>query len=303
MKTRFFCLLVLFATSSATAQYRDKTLIAHRGASAYAPEHTLAAYQMAIDQKADYVEQDLQITKDGVLVCLHDLTLERTTNVEEVFPERFVREQSNGPEVKHWYVSDFTLSEIKRLDAGSWFDRKYRGARVPTFQEAIDLIRGKAGLYPETKEPEVYGRRGFDMEQLVVDILKKNKLFEWGSDTKTPVIIQSFSPASLQRLREYKSRLPHLLLISDQTSEYLREAGMPKVLNFANGLGPAKEILASNPTLVKRAHALGLSVTPYTFRNGDIGGFGSLREQMVFFLRQLDVDAVFTDNPDLFPRN
>ena len=75
MKTRFFCLLVLFATSSATAQYRDKTLIAHRGASAYAPEHTLAAYQMAIDQKADYVEQDLQITKDGVLVCLHDLTL------------------------------------------------------------------------------------------------------------------------------------------------------------------------------------------------------------------------------------
>jgi len=303
MKTRFFCLLVLFATSSATAQYRDKTLIAHRGASAYAPEHTLAAYQMAIDQKADYVEQDLQITKDGVLVCLHDLTLERTTNVEEVFPERFVREQSNGPEVKHWYVSDFTLSEIKRLDAGSWFDRKYRGARVPTFQEAIDLIRGKAGLYPETKEPEVYGRRGFDMEQLVVDILKKNKLFEWGSDTKTPVIIQSFSPASLQRLREYKSRLPHLLLISDQTSEYLREGGMPKVLNFANGLGPAKEILAGNPTLVKRAHGLGLSVTPYTFRNGDIGGFGSLREQMVFFLRQLDVDAVFTDNPDLFPRN
>jgi len=302
MKTRFFCLLVLFATSSATAQYRDKTLIAHRGASAYAPEHTLAAYQMAIDQKADYVEQDLQITKDGVLVCLHDLTLERTTNVAEVFPERFVTEQ-NGREVKHWYVSDFTLSEIKRLDAGSWFDRKFRGARVPTFQEAIDLIRGKAGLYPETKEPEVYGRRGFDMEQLVVDILKKNKLFEWGSDTKTPVIIQSFSPASLQRLREYKSRLPHLLLIGDQTSEYLREAGMPKVLNFANGLGPAKEILAGNPTLVKRAHSLGLSVTPYTFRNGDIGGFASLREQMVFFLRQLDVDAVFTDNPDLFPRN
>lgn len=187
MKTRFFCLLVLFAASSAAAQYRDKTLIAHPGASAYAPEHTLVSYQMAIDQKADYVEQDLQITKDGVLVCNHDLTLERTTNVEEVFPERFVTEQSNGREVKHRYVSDFTLSEIKRLDAGSWFDRKYRGARVPTFQEAIDLIRGKAGLYPETKEPEVYGRRGFDMEQLVVDILKKNKLFEqFTAETQRP---------------------------------------------------------------------------------------------------------------------
>ena len=302
-KHLLLCLLVLLPASSAPSQYRDKTLIAHRGASAYAPEHTLAAYQMAIDQKADYVEQDLQITKDGVLVCLHDLTLERTTNVEEVFPDRFVTEQSNGRDVKHWYVSDFTLAEMKRLDAGSWFDRKFNRARVPTFQEAIDEIRGKAGLYPETKEPEVYGRSGFDMERLVVDLLKKNKLFEWGSDPKTPVIIQSFSPASLQRLREYKSRLPHVLLIGDAKSEWLREDGMQKVLGFANGLGPAKEILPGNPTLVKRAHALGLSVTPYTFGGGDTGGFASLREQMLFFLRQLDVDALFTDNPDLFPRN
>ena len=99
------------------AQSSRKMLVAHRGASAYAPEHTIAAYKLAIEQGADYVEQDLQISKDGVLVCLHDLTLERTTNVEEVFPDRAAT--VNGR--RTWNVSDFTLQELKRLDAGSWF--------------------------------------------------------------------------------------------------------------------------------------------------------------------------------------
>src|SRR5499425_2148636 len=115
------------------AQSGKKILIAHRGASAYAPEHTIEAYRLAIEQGADFVEQDLQITKDGALVCLHDLTLERTTDVEEVFPVRFrvdvSEDQSPGgasaiAPTKHWYVSDFTLGEIKQLDAGSWFDAK-----------------------------------------------------------------------------------------------------------------------------------------------------------------------------------
>ncbi|MCA1600850.1 MAG: hypothetical protein LC776_04090 [Acidobacteria bacterium] len=141
-----------------------KILVAHRGASAYAPEHTLESYQLALKQGADFVEQDLQITRDGVLVCLHDLTLERTTNVKEVFPKGFREERVDGTPKRVWYVSDFTLREIKQLDAGSWFDVKFKGARVPTFQEAIDLVRGKAGIYPETKAPEVYNERGFDME-------------------------------------------------------------------------------------------------------------------------------------------
>ena len=135
---------------SAAQTSGKKLLIAHRGASGYAPEHTLASYRLAIAQKADYVEQDLQITKDGVLVCAHDETLERTTNVEEVFPQRGKDEAGK----RHWYVADFTLAEIKQLDAGSWFNEKFKGERVPTFQEAIDLVRGKAGLYPETKAPE-----------------------------------------------------------------------------------------------------------------------------------------------------
>ncbi len=153
-----------------------KSLVAHRGASAYAPEHTFESYTLAMKQGADFVEQDLQITRDGVLVCLHDLTLERTTNVKEIFPTRFREELVAGARAPRWNVSDFTLREIKQLDAGAWFDAKFKGTRVPTFQEAIDLVRGKAGLYPETKAPEVYGQRGFDMERLVLDVLKKNRL-------------------------------------------------------------------------------------------------------------------------------
>src|SRR5918992_375823 len=96
----------------------QKQLVAHRGASAYAPEHTLEAYRLALDQGADYVEQDLAVSKDGVLVCIHDLTLERTTNVEEVFPDRFTEDTSSGTPVRRWLVNDFTLAEIKRLEAG-----------------------------------------------------------------------------------------------------------------------------------------------------------------------------------------
>ena len=115
-----------------------KQLVAHRGASAYAPEHTLEAYRLAIEQGADFVEQDLAVTKDGVLVCIHDLTLERTTNVEEVFPTASSRTRPAPRRSRRWLVGDFTLAEIKQLDAGSWFDAKFAGARIPTFQEAID---------------------------------------------------------------------------------------------------------------------------------------------------------------------
>jgi glycerophosphoryl diester phosphodiesterase len=106
----------------------------------------------------------------------------------------------------------------------------------------------------------------------------------------------------LQRLRQYKSQLPHVLLIGDQNSEWLTPEGMPKVLDFGNGLGPAIEILERQPDTVRRAHSLGLSVTPYTFRSASTGRFTSVHDEMKYFLLQLDVDAVFTDNPDLFPR-
>jgi len=279
-----------------------KILVAHRGASAYTPEHTLEAYQLALRQNADFVEQDLQITRDGVLVCLHDLTLERTTNVKEIFSKGFREEVVNGTPVRRWYVSDFTLAQIKQLDAGSWFDVKYKGARVPTFQEAIDLIRGEAGLYPETKAPEVYSQRGFDMERLVLEVLKRNRLDQPSASRHTPVIIQSFSPESLRRLSGMsKTILPLVLLVGDESrARWLTAAGLSEAKQFATGIGPAKALV--DKSVVIQAHARGLSVTPYTFRSSNTGRFNNVREEMSYYLYSLGVDALFTDNPDLFPR-
>jgi glycerophosphoryl diester phosphodiesterase len=293
---------LLLACAAVTAQNQRKILIAHRGASAYAPEHTLAAYRLALEQKADFVEQDLQISKDGVLVCLHDLTLERTTNVEDVFPDR-ATQVSGG--ARTWNISDFTLAELKRLDAGSWFEPKFKGQQIPTFQEAIDLVRGKAGLYPETKDPDVYGSRGFDMESLLLAQLAKNQLDRPGTDANPPVIIQSFSAASLRKMRKAGSTLPLTFLVSDldkTRDRWLTDDGLRQVREFANGLGPAKALLLADPTLAARAHAAGLTVTPYTFRSAATPPGKTVTEEMSDFLYRIGVDALFTDNPDRFPR-
>lgn len=292
-------LLAGWSLAFSQAQPSKKILVAHRGASGYAPEHTLEAYRLGIEQKADFIEQDLQITKDGVLVCLHDITLDRTTDVEQVFPDRATVE--NG--VKHWYVADFTLAEIKRLDAGGWFNEKFKGARVPTFTEAIQAVRSKAGLYPETKEPEVYGKRGFEMEKLLLDELKKHNLDQPNADPKTPVIIQSFSPASLRKLVGVNSKLARVLLVHNGSEkQWLNPEGLKEAKKFADGIGPSKSLIEAEPKIVQWAHDLGLTVTPYTFRTGLSGKYKDVREEMRQFLFTYGVDALFTDNPDQFPR-
>src|SRR6188472_532001 len=168
MRSAYLLVALLAAMVSPTRPF----LVAHRGASGYAPEHTIAAYTLAMEQGADYVEQDLTLTSDGVLVCLHDDTLERTTDVETRFPDRAVVESGPGGQpVKRWYANDFTLAELKTLDAGSWFDARFAGARIATFEEAIALVQGKAGLFPELKSPARLNARGVDVEQAVTDML------------------------------------------------------------------------------------------------------------------------------------
>jgi glycerophosphoryl diester phosphodiesterase len=277
-----------------------KQLVAHRGASAYAPEHTREAYRLALEQRADFVEQDLAVSKDGVLVCIHDLTLERTTNVEDVFPDRFVEDKSGPAPAKRWPVHDFTLAEIKRLDAGTWFDQKFVGARVPMFQEAIDLVRGKAGLYPELKDPEFYRTRGVSPEKLLAEVLTRNSLV---NDSATAVIIQSFDDTTLKNLARDLASVPRVFLVEARaidrvdSSEKLRE-----IATWATGLGPNKAIVEMRPEVVKWAHAAKLTVTPWTFRSSNTGAYPSVREEMAKFLYDYGVDAVFTDNPDQFPR-
>jgi glycerophosphoryl diester phosphodiesterase len=280
-----------------------KILVAHRGASAYAPEHTMAAYRLALQQGADFIEPDLQVTRDGVLIALHDVTLERTTDVEEVFPERFREEMVNGRATRRWYVHDFTLAEIRQLDAGSWFDPRFAGERVPTLAEVIELARGRAGIFPETKEPETYGAVGLDMERLLIAELRRHGLHEPGGVRGTPVVIQSFSPASLRILRhELGTRLPLTLLLGSPDREgWLTDEGLDRAAAFATGIGPTKSLLLADPTIVPRAQARGLTVIPYTFRSANTGQFPDVRSEMAHFLFELGVDGLFTDNPDLFP--
>ncbi len=278
-------------------------LIAHRGASSYAPEHTLAAYRLALAQGADFIEPDLQITRDGHLIALHDATLERTTDVAEVFPDRFREVEGDDGVSRRWYAVDFTLDEIRTLDAGAWFGPAFAGERIPTLADVIELARGQAGLFPETKAPGSYSEQGFAMERMVLEKLARFGLDRDGADPKTPVIIQSFSSESLRILREeLDSDLPLTLLLSGrETADWTSADGLAEARVWATGIGPNKRIIEADPTLVQRAHDAGLAVTPWTFGARDPDGFDALRAEMRHFVCELGVDGLFTNNPDLYP--
>jgi glycerophosphoryl diester phosphodiesterase len=236
-----------------------------------------------------------------VLICLHDASLERTTNVEEKFPGRVSTQTIEGRTRKAWLANDFTLAEIKTLDAGSWFDRKCAGETVPTFDEAIAVIRGKAGIFPELKTPEIYAGRDVNFEALVAAALDKHGLRGPKADPKTPVILQTFGQSSARRLAEIKIGVPVALLLGN--AEGFQTAAQIKAWKgIVQGFGPAKNIVLKNPDFVKWAHAEGMTVTPYTFRSSDTGSFPDVTAEMSHYLYTLGVDALFTDNPDKFPR-
>lgn len=283
----------------------DKLCIAHRGASAYAPEHTLAAYALALEMGADYVEQDLQMTKDGILICLHDTSLERTTDVEEVFPERFDPATFSRNGNRTWRVADFTLEEVKRLDAGTWFGPEFEGERVPTFQEALDLVKGKAGIYPELKAPGYYESFGMNMVDAVIELLRANGLDAAEGQEATPVILQSFSPEALKEMKAKAGesyRLIQLIALRQANTLYTDET-LPAVAEYAWGLGPALVLLRTDPTRVVAAHSLGLKLHPYTVNESRLPAeFDNLESYTGYLLYDLGVDGLFTDNPDVFPR-
>jgi len=282
------------------AQTTRKINIGHRGASAYAPEHTLASYRLALAQHADFVEQDLAVTKDGVLICLHDPSLERTTNVEDVFPDRFTEMTIEGKTRRAWLANDFTLAEIRRLDAGSWFDPKFANERVATFDEAVALVKGKAGLFPELKTPEIYKGRDVRFEELVAAALDTHDLRGPKADPKSPVILQTFSEESARKLAQMKIGVPIVLLVS--RGDGWTAARIAEWKGVVEGFGPDKSILLKTPEFVSWAHQAGLIVTPYTFRAADPGTFPTVQAEMEHYLYTIGADGLFTDNPDLFPR-
>ena len=309
-----------------TAPTPRPLLVAHRGASAYAPEHTLAAYRLAIEQGADFVEQDLQLTKDGRLICLHDPDLARTTNVAEVFPARkSERDVVGGKPRRGWYSIDFTLAEIKRLDAGSWFNRAnpftardaFVGERIPTLEETIDAVGGRAGLYIEVKDYAFYRSLGHDMAAKLVAILKSKGFDRPGKAER--ILIQSFWKTGLLRMRSLAPQYSRIQLLPmedpgrEEDSGKITAALAKEVSDYARGVGPSKQMIrtASDVAIL---HEAGLLIHPYTFRGTTTAASrrpldevqengSSLRENIMADIRRFagfGIDGGFTDYPDLW---
>jgi glycerophosphoryl diester phosphodiesterase len=296
----------LAALAAAPAHPQDATpgrtpwLIAHRGASAYAPENTVPAFRLAAEQGADFVEFDLQLSKDRQIVCLHDNSLERTTDVEEIFPDRSRTTGAGAQAARRWMIEDFTLAELKQLDAGAWFDPKFRGTRIPTFAETIEALRGRSGLFIELKTPERYE----GIETLILAELEAKGLSKPGADPRTPVLLQSFTASSLQILtRTLGTKLPvHFLVSTREAGPWLTPEGLAKIKGFATGISPEKTAVTAHRDAFVQARKMGMQVTPYTFRSSAVTGFPDVRAEMTHYLQQLGVDGVITDNPDQMPR-
>lgn len=286
-------------------------IIAHRGASGYLPEHTLPAYAMAYAMGADYLEPDLVSTRDGVLICCHDIHLDRTTNVAACFPNRH---RDDG----RWYAADFTLAEVKTLSARERFDAQGRrvfagrfpagaqGFAVPTFEELLALIQALnrqtgrgVGVYPETKDPAFHAAEGLALEPGLLA-----RLAEYGyHGPHAPVFIQSFSPDNLAAMRfEQGCTLPMIQLIEAgrSTQDQRSVDELAAIARYANGIGPDKTCIhESRGELVAAAHAHGLAVHPWTFRADALGeGFATLADEIRCYVDVYRIDGLFTDFTD-----
>ncbi len=319
-------------------------VIGHRGAAGYRPEHTLAGYELGARMGADYVEPDLVATKDHKLVARHEPEISATTNVADhpEFAARRTTKVIDGVPMTGWFTTDFTLAELRTLRAkeripalrphNTLYDGRYE---VPTFQEVIDLVKRLSrelhrtiGIYPETKHPTWFRTQGLPLEGPLVQALRAN-----GLDTRrSPVFVQSFETANLRLLRQ-RLRVPLVLLYGaaptkpyDVTAaggtttygDLATAAGLRSVAAYADGVGPSKEYVIPRdaagrslpPTrFVADAHAAGLVVHPYTFRNEnqflplearrgtDANAYGNAFAEYDAFYAA-GVDGVFADNPD-----
>jgi glycerophosphoryl diester phosphodiesterase len=307
-------------------------VIAHRGASGYRPEHTLASYELAIAMGADFIEPDLVSTRDGVLIARHESEISATTDVADrpEFAGRKATKRIDGRELTGWFSEDFTLAEIKTLRARErlpFRNQFYNGRfEVPAFAEVIALAKRKSaetgrtiGVYPETKHPSYFRSLGLPLEEpLLADLTEAGY-----RGRAAPVYIQSFEVENLRMLRSVTD-LPLIQLLevagrpwdfavaaAPRTYQDLATpAGLAEIAAYADGIGPDKRmIVPAGPggrllppsALVADAHAARLLVHPWTFR-GD-GSFlapeyegDPAREYDRFFA--LGVDGLFSDFPD-----
>jgi glycerophosphoryl diester phosphodiesterase len=288
---------------------REKPIvIGHRGASGALPEHTLEAYQRALNDGADCIEPDLVITKDGQLAVRHDTYLSTTTNVasKPEFANR--KRRSTDPEYEgrvDWWVSDFTMAELKTLRAvqpfpgrAKVFDGLYQ---IPTFDQVLEMAKSrltvasqKVCVYPEAKSPAYFASVGHpDMAEKILAALDRHGMAGAGS----PVFIQSFEPDFVQKI-DGMTELPVVMLVADRAG-YDAAMAMPGA-PFWQGLGPNLSLLmdasGKSTGIVEAAHAKGIRVHPWTFRD-DAPIKGEAPEQSIKRYLALGIDGFFTDFP------
>ncbi len=274
-------LLLVGPASAAKKPAEDAPVlnIGHRGASGYAPEHTIPAYDLALKMGADYIEQDLQLTRDGVLVVLHDETLNRTARPTA----------ESAPGDCTGLVREKTLAQIKTCDVGTWFNEtypqyaqpEYVGLRIPTLEEVFQRYRKSANYYIETKSPE----SAPGMEEELLRLMDEYGLTKPAAD-KWQVLIQSFSPASLQKIHALDPSLPLIQLFSGAETSGTIQAKLDATATYAVGIGPSKADM--DKPLVDAAHARCLDVHPYTVNETPE------MEKLI----SIGVDGMFTNFPD-----
>ena len=312
MRTIIVFLSLAIVTFSSQA---DFSIIAHRGASGYLPEHTFASTVLAHAQGADFIEQDVVLSKDGVPLVIHDIHLENTTNVAQIFPSRA---RKDG----RYYAIDFTLAEINRLTVNERkdnniqvFKQRYQGQakfRITTLADQIELVnqlnRGtnkNTGLYIEVKSPEFHRQNGLDISQKVLSSLRKFGLD--ASDAK--VYIQCFDFDELKRIRtELNAKVKLIQLIGENSwqeaetnyDQLKTSAGMMSVSQYADGIGPwlghisdaeSKELAP----WVHKAKSLGLLIHPYTFRIETLMQGKEAKDVLDLLINKWKVDGLFTD--------
>lgn len=259
--------LALVGPSAPATATDTVDVIAHRGSSGSAPENTLAAIRLAIAHRSDVVENDIQRTRDGELVIMHDTTLTRTTDVEQVFPDR-------AP----WTVASFTLAEIQQLDAGSWFAPEFTGERVPTLAEWVEAVGNRAGMLLEPKAPELYPGIEADLDAELRSLPAFNRALRAGR-----VVVQSFNHAWLRGYKALAPDVPVGLLfgVKPTTAEIAAAATWAQQVNPALG--------AIDEATVRDVHAHGMDIHVWT-----VNGGADMRRAINW-----DVDGIITNYPQV----
>jgi glycerophosphoryl diester phosphodiesterase len=321
----FRILFISILTWSTTTAFARPIVIAHRGASAYLPEHTLEAKALAYGLGADYIEQDVILTKDGVPIILHDINLGDVTDVAKKFPNR---KRKDGK----YYAIDFSLKEIKQLTVTERFKPEtgvpVYSARFPiwksnfkisTLSEEIELIQGlnksmkrDVGIYVEVKKPAFHLQSGLDISRIVVNLLAE---YDYPKTHKN-VYFQCFDAAELKRVHAWKTGLPLIQLIGENAwgeskTDYdvlKTKKGIADIATYAIGIGPwmgqlylgmGEDKKPKTSNLVAIAHAVGLKVHPYTLRADQLPEGITFQQALDFLFKMQKVDGVFTDFPDL----